>query len=265
VLESETGCLVHSQFQRCGEPEYRQELQVMHDGTTGVLTTTILNGPNCSIGRRPNGLRAAPSAQLGALARFFARAAHLEAASVYAFGQVARELVLHAAPAALVAFAQRSALDEVRHAQLTAAQARRFGAVPAAPQVLASGERSLLAFALDNAVEGCVRETYGALLAHHQAALAQDSQVALLMRGIAEDETRHAELSFRIARWAEPQLTAAERVLIAAAQYAALLELRAGVARDAPTADAARVLGWPDASVEHALIGRLASVLGFVV
>jgi hypothetical protein len=42
------------------------------------------------------------------------------------------------------------------------ALARRVGARPRAVQVVRGALRSIEAIALDNAVEGCVRETYGA-------------------------------------------------------------------------------------------------------
>ena len=58
-------------------------------------------------GRRPEGL--APSTATGACAvgRYFADAAHLEAASVHAFRRLARELTAHGAPSSLVADAKR--------------------------------------------------------------------------------------------------------------------------------------------------------------
>jgi hypothetical protein len=46
-------------------------------------------------------------------------------------------------------------------------------------------------------------ETYGASLAHHQALCARDPQVRAVMTAIAEDETRHAALSWQVAHWLE--------------------------------------------------------------
>jgi hypothetical protein len=56
--------------------------------------------------------------------------------------------------------------------------------------------RSLEELAVENAVEGCVRETYGALTAIWQARTAKDPSVAAAVRRIARDETRHAALSW---------------------------------------------------------------------
>ncbi len=45
----------------------------------------------------------------------------------------------------------------------------RLGVVPASPRVVGRGPRCLETVALENAVEGCVHETYGAALARWQA------------------------------------------------------------------------------------------------
>ena len=52
--------------------------------------------------------------------------------------------------------------------------------------------RELEAIAIENAVEGCVRESFGALLATWQAKTAGDARVRAAMKRIARDETRHA-------------------------------------------------------------------------
>jgi hypothetical protein len=80
--------------------------------------------------------------------------------------------------------------------------------------------------ALDNAVEGCVRETFGALVAHHQALHARDAEVREVMTRIADDETRHAELSWAIDRWAREQLPTAEREALCEARRVAVATLR---------------------------------------
>jgi hypothetical protein len=76
--------------------------------------------------------------------------------------------------------------------------------------------------ALENAVEGCVRETYGAVVGHHQAQRAQDPVVRAAMAQVAEDETRHAALSWAVAEWALPRLSEAQRMAIRAAQRGAI-------------------------------------------
>ncbi|MCY1044512.1 ferritin-like domain-containing protein [Corallococcus sp. bb12-1] len=186
---------------------------------------------NCSIGRRPVGLQdAAPCESTDALGHYFAEAAHLEAASVHAFLRLREELALHGADANLQDAARRSAVDEVMHTDVTGRIARRFGATPQRPVVTALPLRPLLDVAMDNAVEGCVRETYGALVAHYQALHAQDTEVREAMARIAEDETRHAGLSWDIDQWARPRLCDSERDALREAQRQAVATLRAEVA-----------------------------------
>jgi hypothetical protein len=219
---------------------------VSTSGAFSVLSTVrIRNGdPNCAIGRRPEGLmHARPSA--GGVGGFFAAAARLEAASVVAFERLADELRAHGAPDDLVQDARRAAHDEVRHARATRAMAERFGERCEPPRVEDRPIRDRLAIALENAVEGCVRETFGALVATYQSSRAADPQIASLMEAIAEDETRHAELAWRIALWIDQTLSEEERTRVHAAQQAAAAELRADlhVAHDAEVRDRA---GMPD-------------------
>src|SRR5262245_10013390 len=95
--------------------------------------------------------------------------AELEAASVRAFEVLAAELEQYGAPQRLSEAARAAATDEVRHAASTAEWARALGANVAQVAVPARGVRSLAAIALDNAVEGCVRETFGAVIGAYQA------------------------------------------------------------------------------------------------
>ncbi len=208
-------------------------LEVSASGEVKEVGSHVLKrgDPNCAIGRRPVGLRAADGVACSdALGRHFASAAHLEAASIKAFLRLREELALHGADAALQDAALVSALEEVLHTDVSTRLARRFGAAPRRPEVQELPLRSLFEVALDNAVEGCVRETFGALVAHHQALHAQDAEVREAMTRIAEDETRHAELSWAIDRWAREQLPAAEREALRAAQREAVAALREEVA-----------------------------------
>lgn len=130
-----------------------------------------------------------------------ADAARLEAASVDAFEIVARELEAFGAPVNLVSAARGAARQERRHARVVAKLAISRGVTPRAPSARASRARDLRSFAIENAVEGCVRETYGAALATFQAARARAADVREAMRSIALDEASHAELSFAIEDW----------------------------------------------------------------
>ncbi len=258
------GYTVRSEWETCG-PQYRHTMEVSADGETTELQTEMLGSSGCVTGRRPAGLLSArPAAMHSPLGALFANIARLEAASVYAFERLARELVELSAPAPLVAEAVRSGLDEIRHTQLTAALAQRFGGRPAAVALEPLQARSRFEIALENAVEGCVRETYGAIVAHHQASLAQDPEVAAVMTSIAADETRHAQLSWRVAEWLEPQLDAAERDALRVAQTRAIAQLVREVEEDALPGRDARAIGWPSPSVGRALVQRMAAELHLV-
>ncbi|WNG15727.1 ferritin-like domain-containing protein [Cystobacter fuscus] len=245
----------------CGEGNNltRHILSVSASGDVQEESSQLIErgNPNCAIGRRPQGLRAADGVVCAeALGRHFAVAAHLEAASIQAFLRLREELALHGADGALQDAALASALEEVMHTQLSTRLAHRFGATPPRPQVEALPLRSLFEVALDNAVEGCTRETYGALVAHHQALHARDEQVRGTMARIAEDETRHAELSWAIDRWAQARLSESERTALREARRAAVAALREEVATP-PDADLVTEAGMPTPEVAASLLASL--------
>src|SRR5206468_2038263 len=127
------------------------------------------------------------------LGRFFARLAQLESVSIGAFGALATELERHGADATLVARARRAKHDEVRHARAAWSLARRFGArAERFARMPKARARSLAELAEENAAEGCVRETFGAIVARFQACTSHDAQIAGAMRAIAFDEADHA-------------------------------------------------------------------------
>jgi hypothetical protein len=238
-------------------------LNVSPTGEVREVSSEVVErgSPNCAIGRRPAGLHAAGGVACeDALGRHFAQAAHLEAASINAFLRLREELALHGADMALQDRALVSALEEVLHTHATTQLAHRFGATPRRPEVEALPLRPLFSVALDNAVEGCVRETFGALVAHHQALHARDEQVRSLMARIAEDETRHAELSWAVDGWAREQLSTSEREALREAQREAVATLRREVA--APL-EAALVeeAGMPAPHVAASLVDTLAQEL----
>ncbi len=235
---------------------------VLEVSTTGevkpVRSAVLARGSaGCAVGRRPEGLRESPpESRAGALGLHFAQSAHLEAASILAFLRLREELAHHGADAALCDAALASAMDEVLHTDVSTRLARRFGAEPPRPEVAERAPRPFMAMVLDNAVEGCTRETFGALVAHHQAAHAQDDEVRGALARIAEDETRHAELSWEIERWAWSRLSDAERAQVHAARRQAIAELREELAR--PVApELVTHAGMPTPPVAQALLASL--------
>jgi len=236
-------------------------LKVDKSGNVTVQSSAVLSSSPACIGRRPDGLRAPGGcAATGPVGAFLAEAAHLEAASVTAFRRLRRELRAHGAPARLLRAASRAAGDEIRHARQTARLARRYDASAPSPRVNQGHLRPLEAIAIDNAVEGCVRETFGALVGLYQAGAARDPFIARAMTGIAADEVRHAALAWQVARWADRRLSPAARARVRAARLAAIATLRSEVER--PVASELTTLaGLPPPAVARQLVEKLAASL----
>lgn len=176
---------------------------------------------------------------------FLARGAHDEAASVHAFAALARELAGHGAPAELLAQIEAARRDEERHAEVVGGLARARGAEPRSPSVVEPAARDLLAIAVENAVEGCVGETWAALVAAHQARYAGEAEIREAYAEIAADEARHAELAWSIDAWLMEQLSVGERAMVAAARAAAVRRLCAAAEVAAEDDAGARLLGVP--------------------
>jgi len=224
----------------------RFTFRILRSGEIQQVRTEEIERSDGCIGRVPAGLTSAPADEgRSLLGDFLARAAHLEAASVIAFERLAAELSALGAPASLVHEARRAAEDEVRHAEVVSTLARaRGGGTPVPPCVEELPLRALFTLALENAVEGCVRETFGALVGAHQARRAADAELAAAMRDIAADEARHAALSWKVHVWAMERLGPEERAQIQRAQADAFSRLAASTTR-APAPEVARAAGLP--------------------
>jgi hypothetical protein len=170
------------------------------DSKSAIVEATYLVPMECIGGRRPDGF-VEPRCGSRAAGAWLARMATLEAASITAFARLARALEKHDAPPRLVAMARAAIIDEVIHARLTAQLARRFGGTVEAPVIAAVSEPTLAELARENALEGQVAETFGALLATCQAQLATDPEIRGVFARISVDEARHAALAHELAQW----------------------------------------------------------------
>jgi hypothetical protein len=253
---------INQETQPCGG-SFRVVNHVASDGTLSevsrVQLTPAPTGP-CGTGRRPEGLAPRNVDHGTGLGAFFAEVARLEAASVHAFRRLAKELRAHGAPRSLMRRAKKAAKDEIRHARVTARLARQNGGCPTAPCVASGKVRSLAQIAHENAVEGCVRETFGALLATWQSKAAGDPHIRAAMRAIARDETAHAALAWDVAGWIEPRLAPSTRACIARARREALAALETDLA--APLARAIEEqAGVPSRDRARALLDGVREVL----
>jgi hypothetical protein len=109
-------------------------------------------------------------------------------------------------------------------------------------------------------VEGCVRETFGALVATWQAREARDPEIRLAMGAIARDEQRHAALAFRVAAWASSRLDRNDAHRVERARRRALCELRSEFARD-PAPGLVHAAGLPTSRDAMRLLDALTRAL----
>ena len=244
-------------IQRCALTEPTPSTETAQ-GTPGRIECAGRGIPICE-GRRPLGhVEAREHAYSPDLGSTLAAAAHLEAASVVAFAQLARQLRAWGAPTELIAGCEAAREDEIAHARLVGRLARREGAsVPRVERVACAEDR--LQVALQNVAEGCVGETWAALLAFLKAERAHDPELRAAYARIAEDEARHAQLSWELHAWLRATLTAEERAALDAALQKELARLPSDArlhARHAP-----RAFGLPEpaalACVAHDLIDRV--------
>jgi hypothetical protein len=234
-----------------------QTLAVNDDGSIVVLEHGPQSSGGACAGRRPEGLDdpgGCDRAGSDRTGQHFAALAHLEAASVEAFDRLTAELSVLGAPADMLAGCQRARLDETRHTALMTHLAARFGGSVRPVVVAPARLRSAAEIAHENAVEGCVRETFGALVAHFQASQSPDEEVRAALAQIAEDETRHAALSWEIQGWLEQQAGCGG--VLARAQAAAVAGLRSEIERGC--LDGGEVAGLPDRDTARRLLDGLA-------
>jgi hypothetical protein len=124
------------------------------------------------------------------------------------------------------------------------------------PEVESRGVRSLEGIAVENAVEGCVREALGALLASWQAQAAADPLIRAAMKRIAVDETRHAALAFEVDAWVRGRLDASARARVEEARRQAVDDVFAR-SDEAPIALRA-ALGLPTQHQSRVLLSHVA-------
>lgn len=214
----------------CGE---EQDCLIGPDAENGntVMIQCVSWFLNCGGGRSTEGVRAVfdpkRSNESNPTGELLARMATLEAEAVPAFRRLAHELAAFGAPRKLRRRASRSRKDEERHARTMTSLARRHGCLPASiiEPAHALPLRSLEEVALENALEGCIRETYGAWNAVKQSREARDAELRATMKRIAGDELRHAELAWEIHAWAMKRLDRRQQARIVLAMRATWNEL----------------------------------------
>ncbi len=214
----------------------------------------------CGVGRQADGVAAiGHGSGLGAV--LGEMAAH-EAAAVLAFEQLAQELKLHGLPDALVEGARLAADDERRHSRLVGGLAALHGGSFETRRQRDLSVRPLEEIAFDNAVEGCVRETFGCAVGAWQAEHAADPLVRQVMASVTADEIGHGAWSWSLATALERTLTLAQRRRARELRQHALETVSHGLLSAVPSQHHLR-LGLPDQErledLARAMAGRLLS------
>lgn len=251
----------------CGATTFRVVVRVDYAGNLTELEREDLHvKPQCAVaGRRPEGFAfgdpACDETRGDAAGAYFASMAALETASVVAFRRLEKQLSRLGAPKELLGRIRSAARDEIRHARATRKLASARGIEPVPPRIPAvDGTPTVLELALDNAREGCVRETYGALMAHYQAVRAESATVRATMSAIAEEETAHAALSWDIAAWLDSRLSEADRAAVVRERASAFAALASELATHIDS-DVARIAGIPVAADARRMLEGLRPVM----
>lgn len=143
-----------------------------------------------------------------ALGQLWLRDALAEHASIAAFSRLSLELLAAGAPPHLVEGAHQAALDEVRHARICFALASAYSGQSHAPGPFADATArrlfptqralQLSLLARESLVDGCLGEGVSAALLSQGAEQAAAPALKELLRAMAADEERHAQLAWDI-------------------------------------------------------------------
>jgi hypothetical protein len=238
-------------------------VRVYRDGRIEAQTPSELKrvptGACAVAGRKPAGLFEiiAFNSALSQFGNYLAEMAHLEAAAVFAFGELASELERFGAPTSLVVRAREAQADEMRHAVTMTGHAKARGVTPTSARSFVTKYASLFDLALHNAEEGCVRETYGALVAMHQAARASDAAFRIDLAIIAQEEVKHAAWSHDLDQWLSEQLTPSENEAVGLAKATAFERLERECSAAVPNAALETEAGLPDAATSAHMLAAL--------
>jgi hypothetical protein len=170
---------------------------------------SLTRGADWTQGERPSaaGLDAATRAALEAL---WLHDAQKEHASVPAFARISWLLAAVGAPAELMAWSQRAALEEVDHARRCFALAAGYGgrthSVEAMPDLLLAGLElrgdPLAVLAVESLQDGCLLEDFNADVAAACAEACVEPVTRKVLEQIAREERSHAEFSWAVLAWA---------------------------------------------------------------
>ncbi|MCB9886313.1 MAG: ferritin-like domain-containing protein [Planctomycetes bacterium] len=165
-------------------------------------------GSDWTAGPRPDAEALDPATRR-ALEALWLHDAQKEHASVPAFARISWLLAAAGAPAELLAWCHRAALEEIEHAQVCFALAAGYGGrchtVEPMPELLigelgADGD-VLCLLATESLADGCLLEDFNADIAAECAATCTEPATRRALEQIAREERSHAEFSWAVLRW----------------------------------------------------------------
>ncbi|MBL8683745.1 MAG: hypothetical protein JNK05_31525 [Myxococcales bacterium] len=256
---------------RSGDP--RCAMLCTGAGNPGITPGYCTGGPGansvtcgiCGVGRFTDGLDASACDGGDDAARSFgawlARGAQVEGIAAMAFDRLADELASFGAPASLVDGARTSAGHEREHCAAMTELAARWGHDVSLASASAFGSRTLADIVIENAGEGCVRETLGAVVMAYQSQHAQDRAVREALAKIAFEEQAHSAWSWALDAWARSVVDHETLAAMDAARDRVLDELVRSMATVDPSEELAREAGMPSARAVSAMISGLSASL----
>jgi hypothetical protein len=172
------------------------------------LHPELRRGSDWTAGDRPDASKLSDASRQ-ALAALWLHDAQKEHASVPAFSRISWLLAAVGAPAELVAWSHRAALEEIEHAQKCFALAAGYGGqswtVEPMPDLLLGGldarENPLVLLASESIGDGCQLEDFNADVAAACATVCEEPATRAVLEQIAREERSHAEFSWAVLAW----------------------------------------------------------------
>lgn len=165
-------------------------------------------GSDWTRGERPDGSAVDPATRR-ALQALWLHDAQKEHASVPAFSRVSWMLAAAGAPAELLEWSHRAALEEIEHTRLCFALAAGYGGkchtVEPMPDLLLGGldvkGNALVVLATESLGDGCQLEDYNADVAAACAVACEEPVTRRVLELIAREERTHADFSWAVVEW----------------------------------------------------------------
>lgn len=165
-------------------------------------------GADWTEGERPS-TRGLDEATCRALEGLWLHDAQKEHASVPAFSRISWLLAAVGAPASLLAWSHRAAMEEIEHAQKCFALAAGYGGrsftVEPMAELLLGGlndvKDPLVTLAVESLKDGCLLEDFNADIAAKCASVCEEPVTKKVLEQIAREERSHADFSWALIAW----------------------------------------------------------------